>query len=179
MKIENLPKFIVETVNYESDKIILAGKVDRWEWIGEGYFTDIFLDEHNIIEGEFLEVNKESLSAKIIIKSIIERGKIQTKKSYPYFDGYWGERAQLVFNSSLEWAKTNFKPSDAIRHYNDGRVETIKDGWDHEHCNICWATIDFTENTVYMKSNQGDEVCQECFDNYIKRKSIDFIVENK
>ena len=61
-------------------------------------------------------------------------------------------------------------------HKKDGTKEVIRDGWEHEHCDICMATISNNKNIVYMKSNNDDNICLDCFENYILKKNIDFIV---
>ena len=54
---------------------------------------------------------------------------------------------------------------------------TITSGWDHEHCEICMATIgNCGESTGYR--NQRDEwVCRECYLNYIQKQDLSFIPE--
>jgi len=136
----------------------------------------MFFDERTVIQGRFRDVDEKSLTASFIPESPVERGRIQSKKTYPYLDGYWGERVQLVFDNSLRWARVDFKPRDAIAHRRDGSKELVKEGWDHEHCDICWATISLHENTSYMKSSDNDKVCLECFEKYVEKQCIDFIV---
>ena len=176
MKTDNLPKFRVETIHYEANQTIIVGKANRWEWIGEGHYAFMLVNEHTVIVGKFRDVDERSMKARFIPDGLVEKGKIQPKKAYPYLDGYWGERAELVFDNSLEWTRLDFEPRDAIATRKDGSKELVRDGWDHEHCHICWATISLHENTSYMKSSGDDNVCLECFEKYVEKQSIDFIV---
>ena len=176
MQIDDLPKLKIDEIIYNSDHSIIIGFVNRWEWVGEKHAAYLYVNKEKVIEGEFQDVNEIEKSVKFITTDLI-LDIVKANETYPFFEGYWGQRAALVFDNSLQWEKTNFKPRDAIKHKDDGSKELIKDGWDHEHCDICWVTIDLHKNTVYMKSNLYFLVCLECFENYILKKSIDFITD--
>lgn len=78
------------------------------------------------------------------------------------FDGYWGERIELVIDKSLNWKEATYSISN-----------------DHDHCFICWATISEFENREYMLGNDRVGVCLNCFKNYIEQDSFDFITYPK
>jgi len=172
MNIDDLPKFRVETVSQEDIQTVIVGKVNRWKWIGEKHYAYLVLNKNILIEGRFRNVDEKTFKATFIPESPVEREKIQPKKTYPYLDGYWGERVQLVLDNSLSWTKADF----TISRRRDGSKKSIKEGWDHEHCDICWATISLHENISYMKSSNDDIVCLECFEKYVEKQCIDFIV---
>lgn len=173
MKKEELPVFIVSSIQPESPQ--LMGEVSRWDWVGEGHFAYLYLDDDQIVEGKFRNVNESSNLAAFAFSQPDSVPKITSGASIPFFDGYWGERAQIVLDRSLEWHETTFKPSDAIKSYPGGRKEVIPGGWDHEHCAICWAKISQSENPIFKKSNQDDYVCLDCYANHITPRNIDFI----
>ncbi|MEW6026128.1 MAG: hypothetical protein AB1599_02385 [Planctomycetota bacterium] len=173
MKIDNVPELTINAITNKKGETIFDIRVNKWKWIAEDYWAFILLDDYSFIEGQFKDVNQKKLTAKFITKIKIDN-KIQCNKFYPYLAGYWQERAEIVLDKSLRWSPVNFEPRDAIKHKNDGSTETIKNGWDHEHCNICWATISLHENTSYMKSNKNHDICLECFEKYIKQRSIEF-----
>ena len=58
-----------------------------------------------------------------------------------------------------KWAKQNWSPSPTLVHksgksstkytgqeYNTEQFKYVKDGWDHDHCEICWWSIHDTED---------------------------------
>ncbi len=175
MNIEDLPILIVSLV--QSDSPQLMGRVNRWQWVGEGHIAYLYLDANKPVEGKFCNVDESTKSVSFAFKHPDSATKIIRDESIPYFDGYWEERALIVFDQNLVWEECTFKPRDAIKTYHDGRTDEIPGGWDHEHCDICWATISQKENQVFMKSSQGDCVCLNCFTNHVKAKNIDFIQE--
>lgn len=79
-------------------------------------------------------------------------------------DGYWGERVELVIDKSIRWKEATYRATDRN---------------DHDHCLICWATISETENKQYILANERIAVCLNCFENYVKNDSFDFITYPK
>lgn len=82
---------------------------------------------------------------------------IGTAREFRVFDGYWGERAQLVLDGSLRWSKTIWAKST-----------------DHDHCRLCWADINSEVNTSHYEADPQLRVCPACYDFYIAQRSIDF-----
>jgi len=175
MNMEDLPILTVSEVKPDSPQI--KGEVSRWHWVGEGHIAYLYLNEDRFIEGKFRSVDESSKRVSFAIKNPDYIPEVKPGESIPYFDGYWGERAIIVLDHSLEWNETSFKVRDAVFHYKDGTTKVEPDVWDHEHCAICWATISENDNQRYMKSSQDDYVCLNCFRNYVEPKNIDFIQE--
>ena len=175
MRIDDLPVLIVSAVRPEPPQLV--GSVSRWQWVGEGHIAYLYLGGTKFIEGKFRNVNEISRSVCFAFKHPDRVPEIQPGESIRYFDGYWGERALLVFDDSLGWHERVFEPRDAVKTFHDGHTEEIPGGWDHDHCSICWATISQRENTTFVKSIHNDSVCMECYRLYVLAKSIDFIQE--
>jgi hypothetical protein len=119
------------------------------------------------------------------------------------FDGYWGERAELVLDETRRWSKATFQPTSAMRMHGPGVVlfrpddatslaaipavggasvdsqtsgaEVIPGGWDHEHCAICWETIGAGGQAEGYVSNQRTWVCSPCYGAFVELRSLDFI----
>jgi hypothetical protein len=89
-----------------------------------------------------------------------EEVKLQPGRELIAYDGYWGERVELVLNKEIEWQEAQFK---------------VRGEWDHDHCAICWATISEEVNREHRLGGGKDAVCLSCFENYIRRKDIGFI----
>ena len=173
MIIDDLPVFVVTSIQPDSPQ--LMGEVSKWDWVGEGHFAYLYLGDDQIVEGKFRNVNESTKSVAFAFSQPESVPEIKSGASIPFFDGYWGERAKIVLDKSLEWKEIPFKPRDAIHTYPGGRKEVIPGGWDHEHCEICWATISLSENPNFRESSQGHKVCLDCYGNHITSRNIDFM----
>ncbi|MFY0677728.1 MAG: hypothetical protein JXR18_10615 [Neptuniibacter sp.] len=84
------------------------------------------------------------------------------------------------------WTHSTFTPSDSVLHKkiltqapkNSGsavKVKLIKNGWEHEHCQICWWKIFVSEKqevgTGY--SNGKIWVCTECYEQFIEGNKLE------
>ena len=82
-----------------------------------------------------------------------------------------------------KWEKKKWSPSPALtdksgtkstkyrgQKYNSKYTKYEKDGWDHDHCEICWWTLHESEkeesNTGY--TNGYNWICSECYEQFIK-----------
>ncbi len=75
--------------------------------------------------------------------------------SYDVFDYYWGERAKLALDESLSWQ----------------HAEELG----HDHCAICWSTLDSDALNDVYRSTEGDVICGGCFRQYVSKRSLEFI----
>src|SRR5690606_22800672 len=141
------PVFTVTAVQAHSPQ--LQGFVSRWLWVGEGHTAYLYLGDDRFVEGRFRNVDVSTKSASFAFESPESAPDIRPNESIRYIHGYWGEKAIISLDRSLNWQELTFQPRDAIKTYNDGRTEEIPGGWDHEHCALCQATISLEENTVF------------------------------
>ena len=76
----------------------------------------------------------------------------------------WVARASLVSKGST---------SDYVgQKYNPEHTKLVKDGWTHDHCEICWWTIFESENPeegVAYTTNGHSWICKECYEQFIKK----------
>ena len=77
---------------------------------------------------------------------------------FQILDGYWGERAELVLNTNLDWQPDRWEIQN-----------------DHDHCAICWATISTIENQTHFCASTGQCVCNACYDSYVRTRALTFI----
>ena len=165
MNTNDLPVFAVSAVQPDSPQ--LKGVVNRWRWVGEGHIAYLYLRAGTFVEGKFRNVDEATKSASFAFKKPDAVPVIQPGESIRYLDGYWGERALISLDRSLDWRELTFRASK----------RSTREIWDHEHCGICWATIDQNENSTFMKSNEDDCICMDCFHESVEVRSIDFIEE--
>jgi len=99
-------------------------------------------------------------------------------------DESWNHiQIQLMEDRSRRWKLVPFAPSDAVQLSNGGQTiigpminfdelpedaRIIKDGWDHEHCSLCWKKISLIEGYEQMAYTDGkDWLCSECYEKYV------------
>jgi hypothetical protein len=75
--------------------------------------------------------------------------------SYEAFDYYWGDRARLALDESLDWQQVD-EPG-------------------HDHCAICWSTLGSSAGKDVYRSKDGDVICGPCFQQYVNKRSLEFI----
>jgi hypothetical protein len=92
------------------------------KWIGEQWIACIMLSPGKFIWGRFASINTENRTAQFVLNNKREAALFRTGAEYKYFDGYWCERTELVFDSSHNWQKTEFVPHDAVRHLANGTL---------------------------------------------------------
>ena len=99
MKIENLPIIVVSDVQSQPPQ--LKGKVNKWHWVGENHFAYLYLAGDKIVEGKFRNVDENTKTVFFVFTDSNSAPTISPGESISYFDGYWGERALIVFDKTL------------------------------------------------------------------------------
>ncbi len=98
--------------------------------------------------------------------------------AWEVLDGYWGGRAAIVLDETRPWHKAHFSATDSIwwKRNTEGELtsEVVKDGWDHEHCAICWEKIGACGQPEGYVSNRT-WVCEHCYTKFVRQRSLEFI----
>ena len=98
----------------------------------------------------------------------------------------------MIFSKNKEWDRQKFSKKDGYEFDFLGKKMISKDkkkpgfatggdgnvqegGWNHEHCEICEATISEYVNIFGYVSNDGKWVCEKCYQIFIKPINISFI----
>jgi len=84
------------------------------------------------------------------------------------------------------WVQKKWKATQALIHKNGGRasqylgqkfdpekIDLVEDGWDHDHCLICWHTLfdsEEKEDNSGRTDGNGNWVCLECYDQFLKHE---------
>lgn len=96
----------------------------------------------------------------------------------------WGpDQLEIAQSAAEKWRKKIFVPEDMIsfnlgdgtkigrklENHDDIEIASVSEnGWDHEHCRLCWRTISTYEDHQHEGYTDGKEwVCQDCYDRYI------------
>jgi hypothetical protein len=173
----------------------LSVSFDEIKWVSNYGKVCIISPANSLVWGRFLSIVERDKTARFIPERKDTISLLHVDDTYIYLDGYWGERAELVFDRKREWVCTTFKSVDAIEFIVDGKrmrsvlgqspiagaedVRRVADGWDHEHCAICWETIgsyECEENTGFKDQN-NEWVCKRCYESYVVPKKLTFIEE--
>jgi hypothetical protein len=171
------------------DTYCCSGRFDASSWIGEGWIGYICIGEGRFIRGRFREIDSKANTCSFYPDDATEIAGLRPNVSYPYLDGYWGERAELVLDERRNWQRRAFEPSDAVRYQAPGGAsmvtkssaeappggETVDGGWDHEHCDICWETINVYDQPAGYFSPPRTWICDRCYTSYVIPRSLAFI----
>ncbi len=76
---------------------------------------------------------------------------------YSVLDSYWGQLAGIVLDRTDRWTPATW--SDPV---------------DHDHCALCWTTID-AGNPQHWRNAAGRVVCPGCHERYVEAGSLDLI----
>ena len=103
----------------------------------------------------------------------------------PIEDWWTPQQLKLIEDRNRVWRRAVFEASDMIlfdRGPGQGPIgrqlqpneqaaagsRVVKDGWDHAHCELCWATLSVHESHQHDGYTDGrDWLCIGCFDKYI------------
>lgn len=179
-----LPQYVVSTVSERG----FIGVYDQSALIGDGWIGVLLLSDGTCIWGRFCDLDPAAHTASFLPDDPRDLLRAHAGNSYTYLDGYWGERAELVLDRSVQWKPAAFEPQDAVQYATpDGTARTVfradappggtvvPKGWDHDHCEICWATISqATSDRGYLTSDHR-WVCTVCYDAYVVNRSLEFV----
>jgi hypothetical protein len=137
--------------------------------------SQAFIELHKVVHRE------GSIVSFITYKS--QTCSLQIGRKYTFRPLWAPWQLEIARSNPEQWRRKYFKPSDMLAFRNkDGSVigrkmdETeasdngfvVPEGWEHEHCSLCWKTISEAEPDEHFGYvNNSDWVCQECYDKYI------------
>jgi hypothetical protein len=177
---KTLPLFAIQ--HLESDTV--SGKADASHWIGADHIVALVLGDR-FIWGKWMEGSQSGGSSSIRLDNATDAAALRTGVAYPFIDSYWGDRAELVLDVSTSWRQSVFTPVDAVS-YAGGTLVTkagpddvsgqiLAGGWDHEHCEICYATIGTGGQAMGWANSGGRWVCEKCYVAYVATRSLAFV----
>ncbi len=180
----DLPRFAIVSILQDR----CTGQFDPSPWVGNDWIAGLYLGGNRFIWGRFCDVDAEMRTCSFSPDHPAELSALQPGKIYPFIDGYWGERAELVLDEGRSWQRTIFQPSDMILFPGPdgtsmgtqlapdapagGRV--VPGGWEHEHWEICWRKIGCGGESSGFLSPPDAWVCEECYNSFVVPRSLAF-----
>ena len=156
------PRFTITDIDCDaSSNTVLRGSVSTekyqgHDWIGDRWLGFIAPTDSTLLYGQWMK-DDDNWSFNLFERlddQFIEKG-----NSYPFIDGYWGERIELLFDDVI-LTRDTFRNNEPAA---------------HDHCFFCWATISKHENPLHWRTDNNHAVCDACYETYVKDKSLDFI----
>lgn len=191
--LQRLPKFTITRVE-SADSKMASGIFDSVIRLGEGWISYLIGQEGSCMEGRFYRFDVNTKTAIFQPKEMKHIELLGPGKIFSYLDGYWGERVALVLDTSRQWKRKLFKSQDADEYIiEDKKVRRrigqsmifpveeegrkVSEGWDHEHCAICWETISESKQPYGYADQNGEWVCESCYSNFVQPKNLGFLNE--
>lgn len=169
-----------------------------------GHFENCTLDKDGItwfylwpsaveaILPSLVELDDKSGSAVIAISREDMHDTIKPGSSLHWLDPYWREYHVTMILEG-KWTNLVFKAQDAI-HFSKGSkrgwaplgakipkgcmpTHIEKDGWDHEHCEICNSHIGSNGSSIGYKDEDNHWLCPLCYEKWAATKSLGFLIE--
>jgi len=122
-------------------------------WVGDGHIGYLMADDKFI----FGRWHKRGDSWAFIPDDSRVIEILHPDADWVVLDGYWGERAELVFDANRKWQKALYQESD------------------HNHCAICWQTLGQGGQPQGYVSKDTTWICCGCYESFVAPRSLDFI----
>lgn len=160
--IPSLPRFRIAEVVREETRVTLRGTVSRTThgretWVKDGRVCEL-MQGSSLMSGRF---RRDGDEWEVVLEHPEDLGDLDGIAELDILDGYWAERAELVFDPHLTWTRACW-------------TEELR----HDHCGICWAMIHPSDHREYYLASDGRVVCVPCHQDYVSRRSLGFIPEH-
>lgn len=184
MRPDELPRFEIMAVLNDR----CTGRFDPSPWVSENGIAGLYLGGHRFMWGRFRDVEAETRTCSFAPDQVAELSALQAHDTCPFMDGYWGERAELVLDENRAWRRTVFEPGGMAHFAGPGGTsmgtrtspeapaggQVVPAGWDHEHCEVCWAKIGCGGEPAGYLSPPDAWVCEQCYISFVVRRSLAF-----
>jgi hypothetical protein len=194
--LDRIPRFTIDRLTQIETRLCATGTLDRRARLSLGS-ADIYCGDDLLLNGRIVELQTTPSQPGCGLQAVFETDDprahdlLQQGAAYPIFDGYWGERAQLVLDNTRNWKRRTFEPSTGawnpasrvMRRPEDrtGHPAEVLEprAWDHEHCAICGTTISQAEGDQHegFADEHGEWVCVSCFEAHVKPKNLAFPID--
>lgn len=126
-------------------------------WVGDGFIGCLMADQ-KFIFGRWHKGGYARRDFWIFIPD--NPGFIETLPpvtDWVILDGYWGERAELVLDTTRKWQRS------------------LDENSDHDHCAICLETLGQGGQANGYVSEDATWICCGCYESFVQPRSLEFI----
>ncbi|MDR3628560.1 MAG: hypothetical protein P4L45_17065 [Ignavibacteriaceae bacterium] len=192
--LDSLPQFRIDSIESNGKDYMIIGSFNHVSGIRNdtGWLYNIASWKDS---GSVTIISLKDISSKSVKLSLYDSEYIsifQPGKAFPYIDGYWQPMdVAIILDELSTWNKVHFKPTDAEYFRLNGAIgwqetgkklpvgaqfmELKKDGWDHEHCRLCWENISLQTQPFGYRNNDNIWVCESCYTKYVLTHNLDFL----
>ncbi|HEY2584389.1 MAG TPA: ankyrin repeat domain-containing protein [Tepidisphaeraceae bacterium] len=191
--ISDLNHFRVIQTDTSGERPRLTGRLSLPGQLAPGDYVALFLGvTQDDLRGELVAVDPDAATAVISLTCGSVDALPESDAGLPIYDGYWSDRVWLVLDETLTWTRQRFLAPDAFveptpqggtmwrvatpddEARTDGRI--VPGGWDHEHCELCWAKIGCGGGPEGYTASNGDWVCVRCFECHVRHRDVSFVL---
>ena len=186
-----LNHFTVQTIERDSERILLSGTLSKPGQPSQGDYMNLFLSMDEQVTGRLVILNPGARSAVLSVPSNDYNTPVPAGVALPIFDRYRLECVKLVLDSASQWTRRKFSSRDAFeqpsptggrmwRAVESGDVERadgeiVRDGWDHEHCALCWEKIGVGGQPEAYFNSSGEWFCVSCYERHVLKQDLSFV----
>jgi len=190
-RLEDLPAFEVQRISGTSDpELDGVFKHLRSVQVGRSW---LYAGESESLVGDLSDLDSTNRSAKFIAPFWSQDSANQVGSIVPWIYGYWQpNHVTMILDPAANWQRTEFVPSPAqyFEHNSfsgwmkagkalpEGAValHIEKDGWDHEHCEICGSKIGVGGEACGYADQVDRWLCERCYHDYAESRSLGFLL---
>jgi hypothetical protein len=191
VRVSDLPQFTVESVAEADDAPRVTGRFSHVRGVrtGRGW---LYVSAWDSVAVE-LEV-LDSINGHAVMTIIGWGHAIAVGDRFPWFAAYWRpHQVAMVVEPDHVWAHTEFVAASArffllagVRGWQradaalpDGAIELeIRPGaWDHEHCEICQATVGAGGAAAGFRDTDDRWLCENCHERYVTLRDLSFLID--
>ena len=189
-KLEDFPKFTVKNIQSKDTNFIISGTFNFIPLALDNRYWLIKKEECFI--GDLCELDQENKTGAFIFYYKEEADQIRLHETYSCITSYWNWNFMaIILNNETLWEKGTFQAKDAQVFYlpnglkgwmelggkipEDAKIgEVIKNGWDHEECEICVKRIGKGGESDFYKHKRF-WLCVDCFNKYASNRDLSFV----
>ena len=187
-----LATFTVISVERKGDRASIAGDLIRPEQLKRRGVVSIWIDLDRAATAKIVALDRPNRRALLDVAATDLHASFIPAARFAVFDSYWLGAVRLVLDQRRSWKQIDFRPRDAFeqpnpgggrmwriatdadRHRTDGRI--VPGGWDHEHCDICWAKVSESNQRGAYVDDRDHWLCEMCHSMYVQRGDVGFVV---
>jgi hypothetical protein len=191
--LSHLPRLHIDAVDLlSSGDYRVRGRIDGWRLGMDGpHWFWLWPTDHRAIIPTITALAEDGRIELLVDSSDISP-QISSGAELSWLDPYW-QAYHVYMIRRGEWEKRRFQSEDAatftlgrLRGRNradlpipEGAVATgiAPGGWDHEHCELCRATIGSGGSEVGYVDPDDHWLCPTCYEAWARPKSLDFLVD--